>query len=71
MNKQMLLQRQTPKSATQKSFNMSFRILSMQGKVATDGAKIFVNSARLLNNIEKNLASRTVQTSFSISDYLM
>lgn len=45
--------RQTPKSATQKTFNMSFRILSMQGKVATDGAKIFVNIARLFHNIEK------------------
>jgi hypothetical protein len=45
--------RQTPKSATQKTFNMSFRILSMQGKVATCGAKKFVNIARLLHNIEK------------------
>ncbi len=45
--------RQTPKSATQKTFNMSFRILSMRGKVATYGANFFVNIARLLHNIEK------------------
>ncbi len=45
--------RQTPKSATQKTFNMSCRILSMQGKVAMYGAKKIVNIARLLHNIEE------------------